>query len=107
MLLLPLAGAAAAPVLRLVGDFDACSVDAVRVWHGRGRRGNPLGLEEVCALGSGDAAALLLLERAGRYLAALGEFKLAIQLDPDRRAAYRSLARLLCERVRLKVEFAR
>ncbi len=41
----------------------------------------------------------LLLKRAGHYLGALGECKLAIQLDPDHKAAYTNLAHLLCEHV--------
>ncbi len=41
----------------------------------------------------------LLLKRAGHYLGALGECKLAIQLDPDHKAAYTNLAQLLCEHV--------
>ena len=43
-------------------------------------------------------------------LGALGEFKLALQLDPDLRAAYSNLARLLLERIarqELAAEYAR
>ncbi len=58
----------------------------------RGLTINPLSAVGHSSLG-------LLLKRAGHYLGALGECKLAIQLDPDHKAAYTSLAQLLCEHV--------
>jgi signal transduction histidine kinase len=59
------------------------------------RRG--LAINPLSAVGHNSLG--LLLKRAGHYLGALGECKLAIQLDPDYKAAYTNLAQLLCEHV--------
>ena len=49
----------------------------------------------------------LLLMKAEQPLAALGEFKLAIQLDPAYRAAHTNLARLLFKHVQGEADLAR
>ena len=69
------------------------------------RRG--LSINPLSAVGHNSLG--ILLKRAGHYLGALGECKLAIQLDPDYKAAYTNLAQLLCENVdeaELATEFA-
>ena len=78
--------------LYLEADGDTESLERGIAAYRRGLAINPLSAVGHNSLG-------LLLEKTGRHLAALGEFKLAIQLDPDHRAAYRNLARLLCEQV--------
>ena len=88
--------------LYLEADGDDESLERGIAVYRRGLAINPLSAGGHHNLG-------LLLEKMVRYLAALGEYKLAIQLDPDHRAAYRSLARLLCEHVDgddLAAEFA-
>ena len=86
--------------LEAAGDTE--SLERGITAYRRGLAINPLSAGGHNSLG-------LLLEKTGRYLAALGEYKLAIQLDPDHKAAYRSLSRLLCEHVdggNLAAEFA-
>lgn len=67
-----------------------------------GLAANPLSAVGHCGLGQ-------LLMRAGQPLGALGEFKVALQLDPDARAAYANLARLLFQNAKatdLATEYA-
>ena len=60
------------------------------------RRG--LGLNPLSPVGHNSLGTLLM--QSGQALGALGEFKVAIQLDPDFHAAYTNLARLLFSHVR-------
>lgn len=60
------------------------------------RRG--LGLNPLSPVGHNSLGTLLM--QSGQALGALGEFKVAIQLDPDYHAAYANLARLLFVHVR-------
>ena len=75
----------------LVEDEVALS-QAIKAFR-EGLRINPL--SSVGHLGLGQ-----LLLRAGQELGALGQFKVAIQLDPDFRPTYGDLARLLIDRVK-------
>ena len=60
------------------------------------RRG--VGLNPLSPVGHNSLGTLLM--RSGQALGALGEFKVAIQLDPDFHAAYANLAHLLFAHVR-------
>ena len=60
------------------------------------RRG--LSINPLSAIGHNSLGAVLM--QGPQVLGALGEFKVAIQLDPDLRAAYTNLARLLFKHVK-------
>lgn len=67
-------------------------IQAIKVY----RRG--LALNPLSAVGH-NSLGLLLME-SGQALGALGEFKVAIQLDPSFRVAYTNLAHLFCHHVK-------
>lgn len=76
----------------LYGEEAETRAQAIKIY----RRG--LGVNPLSAAGH-DSLGLLLLE-SGQALGALGEFKVALQLDPGLGSAYAHLARLFFHRVR-------
>lgn len=85
----------------LYGEEEETRPQAAQAFR-RGLVANPLSAVGHSSLG-------LLLMESGQTLGALGEFKVAIQLDPGLSAAYTGLARLLhlhVERGALELEYA-
>ena len=80
----------------VLGNIYGEESDSVEQALATFRRG--LSINPLSAVGHNSLGAVLM--QGPQVLGALGEFKVAIQLDPDLRAAYTNLARLLFKHVK-------